>query len=50
MTESGMNDDGLLLSQICSILHDFLMPPTIAIYEEIELDRVWLSDFGWHFQ
>jgi Nucleotidyl transferase AbiEii toxin, Type IV TA system len=45
-----LNDDGLLLSQICSILYDFLMPPTIAIYEEVELDRVWLSDSGWHFQ
>jgi len=45
-----LNDDGLVLSRIRSILHDFLMPPTIAIGEGIEFDRLWSSDLGWHSQ
>jgi predicted nucleotidyltransferase component of viral defense system len=43
-----LNDDGLVLSQIRSILHDFLMPPIIAIDEGVEFDLVWSSDRGWH--
>jgi predicted nucleotidyltransferase component of viral defense system len=43
-----LNDEGLVLSQIRSILHDFLMPPTIAIGTGIRFDRVWSSDLGWH--
>ena len=42
-----LNEKGLVLSQIRSILHDFLMPPTIAIGEGAEFDCVWLSALGW---
>jgi len=45
-----LNDDGLVLSRIRSLLRDFLMPPTIAIGEGIEFDRLWSSDLGWHSQ
>ena len=45
-----LNNEGLVLSQIRAILHDFLMPPTIAIGEGVEFDRVWSSDLGWHFK
>jgi predicted nucleotidyltransferase component of viral defense system len=40
--------EGLVLNQIGAILHDFLMPPTIAISTGVEFDRVWSSDIGWH--
>jgi predicted nucleotidyltransferase component of viral defense system len=42
--------EGLVLNQIGAILHDFLMPPTIAIATGVEFDRVWSSDIGWHSQ
>jgi predicted nucleotidyltransferase component of viral defense system len=42
-----LNDDRLVLSQIRSILYDFLMPPTIAIGAGIRFDCVWSSDLGW---
>jgi hypothetical protein len=42
--------EGLILNQIGAILHDFLMPPTIAISTGVEFDRVWSSDIGWHSQ
>jgi predicted nucleotidyltransferase component of viral defense system len=53
-----LNDEGLVLNQICAILHDFLMPLTIAIGEGVEFvggaslqeNRVWSSDRGWHSQ
>ncbi|WP_310425397.1 nucleotidyl transferase AbiEii/AbiGii toxin family protein [Chamaesiphon sp. VAR_48_metabat_135_sub] len=45
-----LTDEDLVLSQIGSILHDFLMPPTIAIGAGIEFDRVWSSALGWHSQ
>jgi predicted nucleotidyltransferase component of viral defense system len=42
-----LNEEGLVLSQIRSILHDFLMPPTIALGEGVEFDCVWSSALGW---
>jgi predicted nucleotidyltransferase component of viral defense system len=42
-----LNADNLGLSQIRAILHDFLMPPTIAIVEGVKFDRAWSSDLGW---
>jgi predicted nucleotidyltransferase component of viral defense system len=45
-----LNEEGLVLSQIRSILHDFLMPPTIAIVTGVEFDRVWSSALGWYSQ
>ncbi len=39
--------EGLVLSQIRSILHDFLMPPTIAIGAGVEFNRFWSSALGW---
>jgi predicted nucleotidyltransferase component of viral defense system len=45
-----LTGEGLVLSQIGSILHDFLMPPTIVIGAGVEFDRVWSSDLGWHSQ
>jgi predicted nucleotidyltransferase component of viral defense system len=45
-----LTGDGLMLSQIGSVLHDFLMPPTIAIGAGIRFDRVWSSNLGWHSQ
>ena len=45
-----LNHDGLVLSQIGAILHDFLMPPIIAISAGIRFDLVWSSDLGWHFK
>jgi predicted nucleotidyltransferase component of viral defense system len=45
-----LNDEGLVLNQICAILHDFLMPLTIAIGEGVEFEGVWSSDRGWHSQ
>jgi predicted nucleotidyltransferase component of viral defense system len=43
-----LNNEGLVLNQIGAILHDFLMPPTIAVIEGVEFDLVWSSDLGWH--
>lgn len=31
-------------------IHDFLMPPIIAINEGVEFDLVWSSNLGWHSQ
>jgi hypothetical protein len=45
-----LNEKGLVLSQIRSILHDFLMPPTIAIGAGVEFDLVWSPDLGWYSQ
>jgi Nucleotidyl transferase AbiEii toxin, Type IV TA system len=45
-----LNEEGLLLSQIGAILHNFLMPPTIAIVEGVEFNRVWSSDLGWYLE
>jgi hypothetical protein len=42
-----LTGEGLVLSRIRSILHDFLMPPTIAIGAGVEFSRVWSSDLGW---
>ena len=42
-----LTGEGLVLSQIGLILHDFLMPPTIAIGAGVEFDRVWSSALGW---
>jgi Nucleotidyl transferase AbiEii toxin, Type IV TA system len=42
-----LTGEGLVLSQIRSILHDFLMPPTIALGEGVEFNRVWSSALGW---
>jgi hypothetical protein len=43
-----LNDSSLVLSEIGALLHDFLMPPTIAIAERVEFALVWSSDLGWH--
>jgi Nucleotidyl transferase AbiEii toxin, Type IV TA system len=45
-----LTGEGLGLSQIRAILHDFLMPPTIAIGAGVEFDLVWSPDLGWHSQ
>jgi predicted nucleotidyltransferase component of viral defense system len=45
-----LTGENLALNQIRSILHDFLMPPTISISEGVEFNRVWSSDLGWHFK
>jgi predicted nucleotidyltransferase component of viral defense system len=45
-----LRGESLVLNQIGAILHDFLMPPTIAIAKGVEFDRVWSSDIGWHSQ
>jgi Nucleotidyl transferase AbiEii toxin, Type IV TA system len=45
-----LNEEGLVLSQIRSILHNFLMPPTIAIVEGVEFNRVWSSDLAWYLE
>lgn len=42
-----LTGEGLVLNQIGAILHDFLMPPTIAIGARVEFSRVWSSDLGW---
>ena len=43
-----LNNHGLVLSQIRAILHDFLMPPIIALSEGVEFDDVWSPDLSWH--
>jgi hypothetical protein len=45
-----LTGDGLVLNQIRSILHDFLMPPTIAIGAGVEFNRVWSSALGWQIR
>ena len=45
-----LTGEGLVLSQIGLILHDFLMPPTIAIGAGVKFDCVWSSALGWHSQ
>jgi hypothetical protein len=42
-----LTGEGLVLNQIGAMLHDFLMPPTIAICTGVEFDRVWSSALGW---
>ncbi|PSB51514.1 nucleotidyl transferase AbiEii/AbiGii toxin family protein [Chamaesiphon polymorphus] len=43
-----LTGEGLVLNQIGLILHDFLMPPTIAIGAGVEFDRLRSSGLGWH--
>jgi Nucleotidyl transferase AbiEii toxin, Type IV TA system len=51
-----LTGENLVLNQIGLILHDFLMPPTVAIVAGVEFvggaslqeNRVWSSDLGWH--
>ena len=43
-----LNDESLVLSQIGALLHDFLIPPTIAICQGVRFDRVWSSDLDWY--
>jgi Nucleotidyl transferase AbiEii toxin, Type IV TA system len=45
-----LRGEGLVLTQIGAILHDFLMPPTVSIGKGVEFDCVWSSDIGWHSQ
>jgi predicted nucleotidyltransferase component of viral defense system len=45
-----LTGDSLVLNQIGLILHNFLMPPTIAIDAGVEFDCVWSPALGWHSQ
>jgi predicted nucleotidyltransferase component of viral defense system len=43
-----LTNEKLILPNTISLLQDFLMPPTNAIFEQVEFNMFWDVEIGWH--